>query len=104
MAEPTAPEGRNIVTVPWNDNTTDNFYLDFTDITSGVIAITSDSPSKVENNALERSRILTIKGKMGSQQSTVYLNITQKLQEGDILSKFVQDTNITQDSIYGKSN
>ncbi len=80
-----------MITIPWEDGTDDNFYIDFTDVDNPIV--TSD-----ENTLqIDRSKLIRFSTPVESVTSVLYLKVEQKF-NGIIIPTF---TNVA--SAYGQT-
>lgn len=82
------------VSIPWEDGTADNFYLNFSYVIStGTITISSDKNS----SNIVRTKTLVFKGATDDEtqntQASVYLHITQQV-NNLVIATFVDTTSI----------
>nr|DAJ30138.1 MAG TPA: hypothetical protein [Caudoviricetes sp.] len=94
----TMPESKQdtnqFVSIPWEDGTADNFYLNFSYVIStGTITISSDKNS----SNIVRTKTLVFKGATDDEtqntQASVYLHITQQV-NNLVVATFVDTTSI----------
>lgn len=91
----------NLVTIPWDDGSGDNIYLNFnTVVTTGQATITSD----FNYTGFERTKVLsfrtTTQGVSSGEQAVAYLTVIQRT-DGLVVAQFEDTVSIYDDQKAG---